>query len=65
MISILNKFIERAGDFNPQLFRELKSRVTPRNMMMVSAVGILGQIGLCFLFFSSLPLDARRSYNRY
>jgi hypothetical protein len=65
MIPILNQFIERAGDFNPQLFRELKSRVTPRNMMMVSAVGILGQIGLCFLFFSSLPLDTRRSYNRY
>ena len=69
MVSILNKFInqfiERAGDFNPQLFRELKSRVTPRNMMMVSAVGILGQIALCFLFFSSLPLDTRRFYNRY
>ena len=65
MISILNQLIERAGDFNPQLFRELKSRVTPRNIMIVSAVGILGQIGLCFLFFSSLPLDTRRSYNRY
>ena len=65
MIPILNNFIERAGDFNPQLFRELKSRVTPRNIMIVSAVGILGQIGLCFLFFSSLPLDTRRSYNRY
>jgi hypothetical protein len=65
MIPILNQLIERAGDFNPQLFRELKSRVTPRNIMIVSAVGILGQIGLCFLFFSSLPLDTRRSYNRY
>jgi hypothetical protein len=69
MVSILNKFInpliERAGDFNPQLFRELKSRVSPRNLMVVSGAGILGQIALIFLFYSSLPLNSRRSYSRY
>lgn len=69
MVSILNKFInqfiERAGDFNSQLFRELKSRFNPRNVLLVSAIGILGQIALCFLFVSSLPLNSRRSYDRY
>ncbi|MFM7572543.1 MAG: hypothetical protein ACKO4S_05315 [Snowella sp.] len=69
MVSILNKFIngfiERAGDFNPQLFRELKSRFNLRNVLLVSAIGILGQIALCFLFVSSLPLNSRRSYDRY
>jgi len=65
MVSILNKFIERAGDFNPQLFRELKGRFNTRNIAIVSAMGILGQISLCFLFSSSLPLNPMRSYNRY
>jgi len=68
MASILNKFInqfiEQAGDFNPQLFRELKSRFNPRNIAIVSAIGILGQIALCFLFSSSLPLHPMSS-NRY
>lgn len=61
----INQFIERAGDFNPQLFRELKSRFNPRNITIVSAMGILGQIALIFLFYSSLPLNSRRSYDRY
>jgi hypothetical protein len=69
MASILNKFInqfiERAGDFNPQLFRELKSRFNPRNITIVAAMGILGQIALVFLFYGSLPLNPMRSYNRY
>jgi hypothetical protein len=65
MVSILNKFIERAGDFNPQLFRELKGRFNTRNIAIVSAMGILGQITLCFLFSNSLPLNSMRSYNRY
>jgi len=65
MVSILNKFIERAGNFNPQLFRELKGRFNTRNIAIVSAIGILGQILLCFLFSSSLPLNPIRSYNRY
>ena len=69
MASILNKFInqfiERAGDFNPQLFRELKSRFNARSILTISAMGVLGQIALVFLFYSSLPLNSRRSYNRY
>ena len=60
MASILNKFInqfiERAGDFNPQLFRELKSRFNARSILTISVMGVLGQIALVFLFYSSLSV---------
>ncbi len=65
MALTLTRFIERAGDFNPQLFRELKSRLTPRNIVLISAVGILGQLAFFYFFFSSLPARIGVTYNRY
>lgn len=69
MVISLNKFVEKAGDFNPQLFRELKSRLTIRNLAIVSGIGILGQLAFIFFFQTLLPVardpDYKDYYNRY
>lgn len=67
MANILNKFVEQAGDFNPQLFRELKGRLTLRNLILTTVVGILGQLAFVYFFVCYLPLNLRNSYtyNRY
>jgi len=47
---IIDKIIDRAGDINSQIFRELKERLTARNM----AIAIVGSIviqGLILIYF--------------
>ncbi|MEB3311656.1 MAG: hypothetical protein VKJ02_15640 [Snowella sp.] len=67
--TILNQFVDKAGAFNPQLFRELKSRLTIRNLALVSGVAILGQMAFIFFFSTLLPVakdpDYKDYYNRY
>ncbi|WP_310482642.1 hypothetical protein [Chamaesiphon sp. VAR_48_metabat_403] len=53
---MLNKLIDRAGDNNPQIFRELKERLTPRNIA-IAIVGSLVIQGLVLLYFyGQLPI---------
>ncbi len=53
---MLAKIIDRAGDNNPQIFRELKERLTPRNMA-IAIVGSLVIQGLVLLYFyGQLPV---------
>ncbi|WP_309733953.1 hypothetical protein [Chamaesiphon sp. OTE_75_metabat_556] len=47
----LGKIVDRVGDTNPQLFRELKERLTLRNLGIAIVASLLVQV-LTFLYFS-------------
>jgi len=61
---IYPRFINRVGEFNPQLFREIKGRLQPRNLVIVSALSIIGQV-LLFAYFEGLLPLGEGVYNRY
>jgi hypothetical protein len=68
---MLTNIIDRAGDANPQIFRELKERLTPRNMAIAIVASLVIQ-GLVLLYFygqlpipnpdSSLNIEIRNDY---
>lgn len=54
---------DRIGDFNPQLFRELKGRYIPRNLLIATAVSLAGQFLLLLYSWGRLPhLDDEHRY---
>jgi hypothetical protein len=62
----VDRLIDRTGDWNAQLFRELKGRVTFRNIFLAGGLSIGFQLLLLFTFFIQLPTNpqletARRS----
>ena len=46
---------DRIGDLNPQLFRELKGRCTPRNLLIATAVSLAGQFLVLLYSWGRLP----------
>ncbi|RMG10619.1 MAG: ABC transporter permease [Cyanobacteria bacterium J055] len=48
--------IDRIGNWNPQLFRELKGRLTGRNLAIATTLSLLGQLIFGWVFYSRLPL---------
>jgi hypothetical protein len=56
--------IDRLGEWNPQLFRELKGRLKPRNVSLVAIV-VLGFEFLTWLFFSAQLPTPDTEYSRY
>jgi hypothetical protein len=57
--------IDHLGDWNPQFFREIKGRLKPKNIAIVSFASIIGQ-GLLYLYFNSLlPTVETRYGHRY
>lgn len=64
MTMMLNKWIDQLGDWNPQLFRELKGRLTAKSLSLIGGISLCLQ-GLVFLsFFGGLPnhLDKTNHY---
>ncbi len=58
----LNNLIDKAGDWNPQLFRELKERLKLKNIGLATGASVLIQGFVCFYFNSRIPvtiLDAK------
>ena len=59
---------DQLGDWNPQLLRELKGRLKPRNLLVTGAISLLGQF-LMFMFFrTQLPspvVGVKEVYNHY
>jgi hypothetical protein len=49
---------DRIGDFNPQLLRELKSRLSWRNGLLAIAISLIAQVMLLLSQFSKLPTVA-------
>lgn len=58
------QLIDSVGEWNPQLFRELKGRLKTRNIAIVVGLSVLGQILLYLLFQGKLPQTAGE-YNPY
>jgi len=54
---MLTTWFDRIGDHNPQLFREIKGRLTPRNAGVVAVLAIAGQLLIMLYFYSMLPFD--------
>jgi hypothetical protein len=48
--------INRLGDWNPQLLRELKGRLKFRNVALVASLSLLGQLLLVISFVRQLPV---------
>jgi hypothetical protein len=55
---ILNRLIDRVGDLNPQLFRELKERLTLRNIGIVFAAALLVQGFVLIYFNGQIPVPS-------
>jgi ABC-type Na+ efflux pump permease subunit len=64
--------VNQVGEWNPQLFREIKGRLKPRNILITVAVSLLGQLLVLMSFSSQLPVANDKNvmhknviYNRY
>ncbi|MCU0535503.1 MAG: ABC transporter permease, partial [Hydrococcus sp. Prado102] len=56
--TMIHTFVDRLGQLNPQLFRELKGRLKPRTLGIAAAISFLAQ-GLIYLYYQNrLPLPA-------
>ncbi|WP_373481411.1 ABC transporter permease [Geminocystis sp.] len=58
------RVIDSVGEWNPQLFREIKGRLTPKTITIISLVSIIGQ-ALLYLYFQGLLPKVEGGYNRY
>ncbi|HLO48318.1 MAG TPA: hypothetical protein VK211_07855, partial [Kamptonema sp.] len=48
--------LERLGNWNPQLFREIKGRFKTRNIILATGISLFGQILLLMYHFTQLPV---------
>jgi hypothetical protein len=56
-MKILDKIIDRAGDWNPQIFRELKERLIPKNIGVTATISLLLQGMVWFVYNSQLQIS--------
>ncbi|MBE9226272.1 ABC transporter permease [Phormidium sp. LEGE 05292] len=63
--------LDRIGDLNPQMWREIKGRFKPRNVIIAAIISLLGQFMMLMIAMGSLPTDDRylspdnKIYNKY
>lgn len=55
--------LDKMGESNPQLLRELKGRFKPVNLAIITAISLVGQVLLLLYYSSRLPL--KETWNRY
>lgn len=48
--------LERLGNWNPQLFREIKGRFKTRNIVLATGISLFGQLLLLMYHFTQLPV---------
>lgn len=58
-------WIDRIGDWNPQLLRELKGRLKPRNVLIAVAISLMGQFFLFQFFQTQLPIPVAPDDYKY
>lgn len=58
------KQIDNLGEWNPQLLRELKGRLKPRNILIATAISMVGQF-LIYLNYNSILPSKEGVFNRY
>ena len=56
--------ISQLGEWNPQLFRELKGRLKLRNIAIAGVLSVFSQLVFVFSFLQRLPLRGS-SWHRY
>jgi hypothetical protein len=56
-MSMLDRLIDRVGDSNPQIFRELKERLTLRNTAIAVAVALVIQVLVLVYVNSQIPIS--------
>jgi len=49
--------IERIGDVNPQMWREIKGRLKPRNIVITVAISLITQFSIFQYFLTQLPSE--------
>ncbi len=64
-MSMLDRLIDRAGNLNPQIFREFKQRLTPRNIGVAAVLSFLGQGFVWFSYYSQIPVANPRIKDVY
>ncbi|MEB3335966.1 MAG: hypothetical protein VKJ46_00775 [Leptolyngbyaceae bacterium] len=52
---MIQLWLDRLGDWNPQLFREVKGRLKKRNLVVATAVSLMGQVLMLLYFGGRLP----------
>ncbi|NER23289.1 MAG: ABC transporter permease subunit [Symploca sp. SIO1C2] len=57
--------VNRLGELNPQVFRELKGRLKPRNVLITVAISLVGQLILLMSFASELPMSSWENSTQY
>lgn len=65
---MVENVIDRIGNWNPQLLRELKGRLKPRNVALASGISLFGQLLLFMCYQTQLPVALPSNetvYNRY
>jgi hypothetical protein len=60
----VDKIIDRAGEWNAQLFRELKGRVTLRNMFLAGMLSVGCQLMLLLTFILQFPTNPQPGESR-
>ena len=61
-MKILDNIIDRVGDWNPQIFRELKERLTPRNIGITATISLLLQGVVWFIYDTQLQISQNMSW---
>jgi hypothetical protein len=51
--------LDRIGNLNPQMWREIKGRFKPRNLIIAAIVSLLGQFIMLMMAMGGLPTDYR------
>lgn len=62
---MIQQWFDQLGDWNPQLFRELKGRLKSRNLLLAAAVSAIGQLLLVANFIVKLPSLQESTENRF
>jgi hypothetical protein len=57
---MMQNFLDRLGDMNPQFLREIKGRIQPRNILLVIAISLLSQFILWMFFQTQLPIGIEK-----
>ncbi len=55
-------WLDRVGDWNPQLLRELKGRLKSRNLLIAIAISFVGQFFLLLFFQIQLPIGTQEDH---
>ncbi len=63
-IMLLN-WIDKIGDLNPQLLREIKGRLNSRNVAIAIVVSVIGQLLVYLSWFKNMPGENYYVYDTY